>query len=188
MEKTDNFLKKLIFWLPEEITANHLTFLRLILVLPIIFFLISREFHWALGLFLLGALLDLFDGPLARTTGTVSEFGKILDPLADKLFIISVIMIIGYERFPHILIFLVIGIEVFLALLAIFQPLWEKIGIKRRTGSNIFGKTKMFTQSILILVLLINPSNPSLIVISEFMLILAIILGLLSIGGHLFIK
>ncbi|PEN08296.1 CDP-alcohol phosphatidyltransferase [Longimonas halophila] len=64
---------------------NALSLLRLVLVLPIAW-LIWQDgpLEWVVGLVLVAILTDWFDGRLARWLGTVSEWGKVLDPLADK--------------------------------------------------------------------------------------------------------
>ena len=64
---------------------NALSLLRLVLVLPITW-LIWQDgpLEWVVGLVLVAILTDWFDGRLARWLGTVSEWGKVLDPMADK--------------------------------------------------------------------------------------------------------
>ncbi|MES3629167.1 MAG: CDP-alcohol phosphatidyltransferase family protein [Longimonas sp.] len=65
---------------------NTLSLLRLVLVFPIAW-LIWQDgpLEWVVGLVLVAILTDWFDGRLARWLGTVSEWGKVLDPLADKV-------------------------------------------------------------------------------------------------------
>lgn len=81
---------------------NFLTLFR-ILVIPVLIALFFIQAPWAvwttLGLYILGALTDYIDGALARRTNQVSEFGKLLDPIADKIFVASVmIMLIASHR------------------------------------------------------------------------------------------
>lgn len=67
---------------------NALTLLRILLVPLLVVVLLTRfegsEF-WGLGIFLLAAITDLFDGLLARRLGSVTKAGIFLDPVADKL-------------------------------------------------------------------------------------------------------
>lgn len=80
---------------------NILTFTR-ILILP--FFaasLIYREYHFALFLFVAAAVTDLMDGFIARVTKQITYFGTILDPVADKFFLItSYVLMSMYELIP----------------------------------------------------------------------------------------
>jgi CDP-diacylglycerol--glycerol-3-phosphate 3-phosphatidyltransferase len=66
--------------------ANLLTIARLVLVPVILRDLRSREHHRRAGIVLAIALFsDIVDGPIARSRGEVSNVGKVLDPIADKL-------------------------------------------------------------------------------------------------------
>ncbi|MDR1906438.1 MAG: CDP-diacylglycerol--glycerol-3-phosphate 3-phosphatidyltransferase [Clostridiales bacterium] len=74
-----------------KLTANKITFFRIILVPPIIVFMFLKDVFTAapiiaLVIFLAAAATDAFDGKYARKTNTVSGFGKFLDPICDKIF------------------------------------------------------------------------------------------------------
>lgn len=70
---------------------NGLTILRLVSI-PIIIYLSLHDHHgWALLVFALGVLTDIFDGFLARTFGWKTHAGSMLDPVADKLFVLCLI-------------------------------------------------------------------------------------------------
>ncbi len=57
--------------------------------------------YWATGLFCLAMSTDWFDGRIARSRGHTSELGSLLDPVADKLLVVSVlIVLIGRGVFP----------------------------------------------------------------------------------------
>ncbi len=75
---------------------NLITALRILLVFPVIYLLFQHRFEWALGLFLLAGISDGIDGFLARRFGWRSRLGSILDPLADKLLMISVFLTLGW--------------------------------------------------------------------------------------------
>jgi CDP-diacylglycerol--glycerol-3-phosphate 3-phosphatidyltransferase len=70
--------------------SNFLSLLRVILVVPFIYLMHREMRQAALVLMLIAVLTDWFDGQVARWTNTVSDVGKILDPLADKLCVGSV--------------------------------------------------------------------------------------------------
>lgn len=76
-----------IFTLP-----NMLSFLRLLLI-PFIIFLYERGQYWgAFGVLFLSGVTDVVDGWIARTFHLVSDFGKAIDPVADKLTQIAVLL------------------------------------------------------------------------------------------------
>ena len=71
---------------------NVLTLIRLILV-PV-YWVLMLGYHldyWALGAFLLASATDMLDGFLARRMRCITDFGKLMDPLADKLMVLSVL-------------------------------------------------------------------------------------------------
>ena len=70
------------------ITPNALTILRIILSIIIIYLLFNPSFYVRLSLaflFTAASLSDYFDGRIARKYGLITNFGKIVDPLADKV-------------------------------------------------------------------------------------------------------
>ena len=70
---------------------NYLTILRLILV-PIIFALILLEYYWAaFAFFLIANITDVLYGRIARKYNLITDWGKLMDPLADKITQISTI-------------------------------------------------------------------------------------------------
>ena len=71
---------------------NYLTILRLILV-PIIFTLIIKEYYlYAFVVFVIANATDVLDGRIARKYNLITDFGKLMDPLADKITQISTIL------------------------------------------------------------------------------------------------
>lgn len=66
--------------------ANTLSMIRLLLVMPITYLILTDgPMGWLFGLIGLALVTDWFDGRIARWSSTVSEWGKVLDPLADKI-------------------------------------------------------------------------------------------------------
>jgi cardiolipin synthase len=72
---------------------NLICLLRIALIWPIVAALASANYDFALLLFAVAAVSDGLDGFLAKRFGWTSELGKILDPVADKLLIISVFVV-----------------------------------------------------------------------------------------------
>ena len=76
---------------------NRLTILRVIMIPFFVFFMLAdipQGFHkWiALAIFIVASFTDLFDGKIARKYGLVTNFGKFMDPLADKLLVCSALI------------------------------------------------------------------------------------------------
>ena len=70
-------------------TANKLTIFRVVLI-PVFLVLAYRGLMgWALGVFVLASLTDMADGYIARHYNQITDFGKFMDPLADKALVVS---------------------------------------------------------------------------------------------------
>jgi CDP-diacylglycerol--glycerol-3-phosphate 3-phosphatidyltransferase len=103
---------------PLAQVPNALTIARLVLI-PVFVVLMVRAGHnpsWPAGVvFGLAALTDQVDGFLARRWHVESQFGKIADPLADRLMIdAAVILLVYYDRLPWIGLVVIIGRDVLL--------------------------------------------------------------------------
>lgn len=80
---------------------NIITLLRILLIVPILLLLFYEHYKGAMILFLLASISDGLDGLLARYLCASTRLGSILDPLADKLLILSsVVMLFTLQLFP----------------------------------------------------------------------------------------
>ena len=72
---------------------NAISILRIILVIPIVYLLLRQEYTIALGLIVIAGASDALDGYLAKTYHWTSRLGSFLDPLADKLLLVSCFLV-----------------------------------------------------------------------------------------------
>lgn len=85
-------------------TPNKLTLLRVLLI-PVYLAFWHLDVGWnhyaALAVFILASLTDLLDGKIARSRGLVTDFGKFMDPLADKVLVMTaMVCFCSMGRFP----------------------------------------------------------------------------------------
>ena len=69
--------------------ANQLTLLRMLLIPAFIVLIVEGELGWALAVFAIAGITDALDGLIARRWGTRTTLGAWLDPMADKLMLVS---------------------------------------------------------------------------------------------------
>ncbi len=74
---------------------NIISFIRILLIIPFTVFFLAEEYIIAFAVILLSGISDCLDGFLARKLNQVSELGKLLDPIADKLTLVSVLISLG---------------------------------------------------------------------------------------------
>lgn len=79
-----------------RLLPNVLTIFRMIVVGPIVFLLLTDKFAMAFYIAMAAAVSDLLDGYLARTFGWMTHWGGVLDPLADKLLLVSTTLTLGW--------------------------------------------------------------------------------------------
>lgn len=97
---------------------NKLTMARIILIPFFVVFMFAdvagpKYDKWiALALFIVAALTDLFDGKIARKNHLVTNFGKLMDPLADKLLVCSALVcLVALRRIPAWIVIIIIARE-----------------------------------------------------------------------------
>ena len=96
---------------------NKLTMLRIILIPIFVVFMFidipGNYDNWvALALFLIAAFTDMLDGKIARKRNLVTNFGKLMDPLADKLLVCSALVcLVALDRIPAWIVIVIIARE-----------------------------------------------------------------------------
>ncbi|MBD3348490.1 MAG: CDP-alcohol phosphatidyltransferase family protein [Candidatus Eisenbacteria bacterium] len=130
---------------------NLLSLLRLGLVPVVLWLVAGEERAWAVAVLLAMALTDGLDGFVARRTGRVTELGKVLDPLADKVAVDSVLLFLAVRgEFPVWALSVVLGRDVAIGAAAVL--------VARRIGgapsSNLIGKAAFVSLAALAIIFL----------------------------------
>lgn len=178
-------------------TPNKLTVLRFILVpVFILFFLVEAipyNFAFAFVVFVIASLTDLFDGYLARKNNQVTTFGKFLDPLADKVLVISALVcFIDFSLASSVVVIIIIAREFMVTSLRLVAVSNDGTVI----SADNLGKLKTIIQMTSIIAILLMLSLQSFNILPSFIDIVLIsnilmwITGLITIisGGSYLIK
>jgi len=160
----DFIVKRLFLWaIPEWVKPNHATILRFIMTPYVVWLIYIHEYDLATVWFILAALTDAIDGSMARTRKQITEWGELFDPVADKLLIGTVGLILIY-RYLHLFLIITILVLEFLTIAAAFYLKWKHPHF--RPKANVFGKLKMLMQVIGVVLLLIFAQMPGSSVMS----------------------
>ena len=124
--------------------ANQLTLLRLIFIPFVIINVLDQNYGWALLLFVAAGLSDAFDGLLARWLKQQTLLGQYLDPIADKLLLSSLFLVLSFMHdIPWK--FTVVVFSRDISILAISAVLYATTDL-RNFSPSIFGKMNTFAQ------------------------------------------
>ena len=164
--------------------SNFISFFRLLLSIPLWFLLDYFDSvnirYITFAVCLLAASTDILDGYLARKYNEVTEFGKIIDPLADKVAIgIIVIKLYIMGEIPSYYFFMIIFRDIIIFIGGVFVA--KKIG--RVLPSNVLGKITVIIIGIIILLIIIKIDRSNLIFKAFYAL--SIVLIFASLIGYL---
>lgn len=148
---------------------NKLTIFRMILIVPFVILLLGGFHEWgwftaifggileyvdfiALAIFIIASLTDLVDGKIARKYNLVTNFGKFMDPLADKLLVCSaLICLVEMGRIPGWIVILIIAREF---IISGFRLVASDKGVV--IAANYWGKFKTTFQMIMVCMMIAN--------------------------------
>lgn len=166
---------------------NKLTLMRVILI-P--FFIVSLMCEaipyneWiALAIFIIASVTDLFDGKIARKYNLVTNFGKFMDPLADKLLVCSaLICLVALERIPAWMVIVIIAREF---IVSGFRTVAADAGVV--IAASYIAKVKTVFQMIATGLLIVNFGSFNLVtyIFTQVILYIAIILTIVSLVDYL---
>lgn len=137
--------------------ANKLTVFRVILIPFFVFFLLAPFFegygnYIATAIFAVASITDLLDGKIARKYNLVTNFGKFMDPLADKLLVCTaMICLIELDKLPSWVVVIIIGREF---IISGFRLVASDNGVVIQ--ANYWGKFKTTFQMIMVIVLILD--------------------------------
>ena len=163
---------------------NTLTVLRVIMIPFFVLFMLgditSVDKYIALGIFIAASLTDTLDGYLARKNNQVTNFGKFMDPLADKLLACAAMLCpMALDRPPRWLVIIIISREF---IISGFRLIAADNGIV--IAASWWGKAKTISQMIMI-ILLVADFGGVFDMIGQVMIYLALVLTVVSLVDYI---
>ena len=160
--------------------ANKLTLFRILLIPFFLFFLLTNTIdnsnYIALAIFAIASFTDFLDGYLARKLNLITNFGKFMDPLADKLLVSSaLIAFVQMELLPAWIVVVIISREF---IVSGFRLVAASEGLV--IAANYWGKIKTVFQIIMIIVLMAQIDVSFMNYIEQGLIYLSLILTIIS--------
>ncbi len=185
---------------------NQLTIFRVFLIVPFVVILLG-SYHWwdwvvsifaynaavaeyvALAIFIIASLTDLLDGKIARKYNLVSNFGKFMDPLADKLLVCAAMIgLVEMGRIPAWVVIIIISREF---IISGFRTIAADNGVV--IAASYWGKFKTTFQMVMICLMIVQDapflSNPAhvrvFVVVTNVIMWIALALTIISLVDYL---
>ncbi|MBQ1896876.1 MAG: CDP-diacylglycerol--glycerol-3-phosphate 3-phosphatidyltransferase [Lachnospiraceae bacterium] len=175
---------------------NALTLFRIVLIIPFAVFLLGGQRGWfgqnllipdiiADLIFVIASLTDLFDGKIARAYNLVSNFGKFMDPLADKLLVCTaLIALVDMKRIPAWIVIIIIAREF---IISGFRLVAAEKGVV--IAASWWGKFKTTFQMIMVIAMIIQPTLAFIgipMVLIDIVMYIALALTVISLVDYLY--
>ena len=177
---------------------NKLTVFRVILIVPFVLLMLGGDAQWggfmavfggiadntdyiALGIFIIASLTDLLDGKIARKYNLVTNFGKFMDPLADKLLVCSaMICLIELDRIPAWIVIIIISREFIISG-------FRLVAADNRVviAASYWGKFKTTFQMLMVIVLILDIPHPAFQILGVVLTYVALILTIVSLIDYI---
>ena len=165
---------------------NKLTIMRVILIPFFVFFLLSPYFpaygnYIAVAIFIVASLTDMLDGKIARKYNLVTNFGKFMDPLADKLLVCSaMICLIELDRLAAWIVIVIIAREF---IISGFRLVASDKGVV--IAASYWGKFKTTFQMLMVIVLILDIQMPFFQILGTVLTYVALILTVVSLIDYI---
>ena len=175
---------------------NKLTVFRVILIVPFVLLMLGGYAQWgwfaaifggiaqytdyiALAIFIIASLTDLLDGKIARKYNLVTNFGKFMDPLADKLLVCAaLICLIELQRIPAWIVIIIISREFIISG-------FRLVAADNRVviAASYWGKFKTTFQMVMVCLMIANID--ALNVLTQIVMWIAVVLTVVSLVDYL---
>lgn len=173
--------------------ANLISAIRILLAVLVVGVLLAADdvigfevaIITALAIFIVAGILDLLDGPAARALNEVSEAGKILDPLADKILLAVPLIMLGWIFLPAYIFWIILSLEIILMLIAGLKMAAGRLPFVMASQASMAGKVKNVVELISGGFLFLAPFGEAFAVISSGLFLVAIPLAAASIVGYI---
>lgn len=169
---------------------NKLTIFRVILIVPFVLLLLGGSAGWfgentfvcdmiALAIFIIASLTDLLDGKIARKYNLVTNFGKFMDPLADKLLVCAaLIALVEMGRIPSWVVIIIISREF---IISGFRLIASDNGVV--IAASYWGKFKTTFQMVMVCLMIAN--IPQIQLVTDIIMWIALVLTVVSLVDYL---
>ncbi|HWT75518.1 MAG TPA: CDP-diacylglycerol--glycerol-3-phosphate 3-phosphatidyltransferase [Mobilitalea sp.] len=164
---------------------NKITMFRVAMIPIFLIFMLIQDIPYgryiAAVIFVIAALTDMLDGYIARKNNLVTNFGKFMDPLADKLLVSSaLICFVELNLIPVWIVIVIISREF---IISGFRLVASDNGVV--IAASWWAKIKTTVQMIMSVMLIINLDNPIINVLEQIAIYLALILTIVSLIEYL---
>lgn len=177
---------------------NKLTIFRVILIVPFVVLLLGGFHEWgliraifggvmeyvngiAVAIFIIASLTDLLDGKIARKYNMVTNFGKFMDPLADKLLVCSaMICLVEMGKIPAWIVIIIIAREF---IISGFRLVASDNGVV--IAASYWGKFKTVFQMIMVIVLMLDIDHPFFYWLGIALIYVSLALTLISLADYI---
>lgn len=158
--------------------ANKITLIRIFLVPIFVLFMLTDFTEYnsiiAFVVFVIATITDKIDGTIARKYNLVTDFGKFLDPIADKLLVCSALICLTADgTIPAWITIVIIGREF---IISAFRLVCADTG--KTVAASWWGKSKTIAQMVTIIVLLLN--IPQLAILETILIYISLVLTVVS--------
>lgn len=165
---------------------NKLTLFRVVLIPFFVFFLLAPYFegygnYIAVAIFIVASITDFLDGKIARKYNLVTNFGKFMDPLADKLLVCSaLICLIQLELIPAWVVIIIIAREF---IISGFRLVASDNGVV--IAASYWSKFKTAFQMLTVIVLILNIPNKVFTILGTALIYVSLALTVISLIDYI---